>query len=118
MSKSMWEPSQACACRSGLAGVLALSLMRGDREVYGAACLEMLWHLAYAAHSQATLHPREGRLKRDPPGPLSSLSSKNQLSLQPGGLLLHAHWILVKSYSGGVLDQVHLCLEYLEYLEV
>lgn len=33
VSKSMWEPSQDCACGSVFASILALNLMRGEHEV-------------------------------------------------------------------------------------
>lgn len=42
ISKSQWKPSQGCARGSGLASILALGLVRGDPQIYRAACLERL----------------------------------------------------------------------------
>lgn len=100
ISKSLWEPSQGYACGLGLAGILALSLMRGDPEVYRTACLEKLWHLTCVAHSQTTLNPREGILKGNL-GPLTSLPSKNQLRARLEDSFLYDALLLpVKSCSG------------------
>lgn len=69
MSKVMWEPSQDCACAAGFAGILALSLMRGDHEVHRAACLETLGH--WHVRSTPWLHfIPEGQAEERPPDPM------------------------------------------------
>lgn len=93
ISKSQWKPSQGCARDSGLATILALGLVRGDPQIYRAACLEKLWHLASVPYSQTTFCPRDGGLKGDP-------WPKNQLRARLADSFLHAFALPVKSCSG------------------
>lgn len=109
ISKSQWKPSQGCARGSGLASILAPGLVRGDPQIYRAAHLEKLWHLACVSHSQTTFYPREGRLKGDP---LVQESAQSQA----GGQLPACFRVTceVMFWTSGASVQPHLCPESLE----
>lgn len=96
-------------CDSGLTGVLALSLTRGDIEVCRAACLGVLGHLARVAHSLVTLHPREGRLTEASWS--SDLFTLQESAQSPARrtAFLRAHLLLVKSCSGQ-LEPLSKCI--------